>query len=61
MVSSRPRASAGTSVNPSGPAASRVDFKRYKLGAKSGADDDWGKTAQIAKADIVLAARTARG
>jgi hypothetical protein len=48
---SNPRASAGTSVNPSGPAASRVDFRRSRLGAKSGAARPTvgGKTAQISK------------
>ena len=47
---SSPRASAGTSVNPSGPAASRVDFRRSRLGAKSGAARRLGgKTAQISQ------------
>ena len=59
---SSPRASAGTSVNPSGPAASRVDFRRSRLGAKSSAARRLGaKPRKSAKADIGLAARTARG
>ena len=59
---SSPRASAETSVNPSGPAASRVDFRRSRLGAKSGAARRLGaKPRRSAKADIGLAARTARG
>ena len=59
---SSPRASAGTSVNPSGPAASRVDFRRSRLGAKSSAARRLGaKPRRSAKADIGLAARTARG
>ena len=59
---SSPRASAGTSVNPSGPAASRVDFRRSRLGAKSSAARRLGaKPRRSVKADIGLAARTARG
>ena len=51
---SSPRASAGTSVNLSGPAASRVDFRRSRLGAKSGAARRLGaKPRRSAKADIV--------
>jgi hypothetical protein len=47
----------GTSVNPSGPAASRVDFRRSRLGAKSGAARRLGaKPRRSAKADIGLAA-----